>query len=94
MAGPPFCPGNQASRTALTLESHGITWALEFSMTTMVCGLAAATAETKRILIGCQCAGEIGEVEAGHVHAFAGPLADEDDGDLGGGGEGARRMRR
>src|ERR1017187_5396424 len=46
MASPPRWPGNQASSTALTLPSHGITCAPAFSMTTIVCGLAAATAAT------------------------------------------------
>src|ERR1017187_2157768 len=46
MASAPFCPGNQASSTALTFPSHGITCAPPFSMTTMVWGFAAATAAT------------------------------------------------
>src|SRR5215472_3039309 len=44
-AGPCCTPGYQASRTLLTWLSHGIRAALPVSSTTMVLGLAAATAE-------------------------------------------------
>ncbi len=46
IACPPCMPGNHASSTAFTLPSHGKTCAPPFSITTMVCGLAAATAAT------------------------------------------------
>src|ERR1700690_315606 len=46
MAAAPRWPGNQASSTALTLLIQGIAWAPPDSITTMVCGLAFATALT------------------------------------------------
>ena len=46
IACPPLMPGNQASSTALTLPSQGMICAPPFSITTMVCGLATATAAT------------------------------------------------
>jgi hypothetical protein len=44
-AVPLLSPGYQASTTAATWPSHGITTGAPASMTTTVCGLAAATAE-------------------------------------------------
>src|ERR1700734_1440288 len=45
IAVPSSWPGYQASRTPLTLDSHGITTAEPVLRTTIVFGLAAATAE-------------------------------------------------
>src|SRR5260370_42002229 len=46
MAGPSCWPGYQASSTPATEPSHGMVTAEPVLSTTMVCGLAAATAET------------------------------------------------
>src|SRR3546814_10076975 len=44
MAAAPSCPGYQAATTAFTLSSQGMATGLPVSSTTMVLGLAAATA--------------------------------------------------
>src|SRR3546814_6074106 len=46
MAAAPSCPGYQAATTAFTLSSQGMATGLPVSSTTMVLGLAAATAAT------------------------------------------------
>src|SRR5215471_4690398 len=47
IAWPPACPGYQACIMALTLLRHGIDTGLPLSKTTMVLGLAVATASIK-----------------------------------------------
>ncbi len=44
IASPPLAPGYQASSSAPTLPAQGMSTGLPVSNTTMVCGLAAATA--------------------------------------------------
>ena len=46
MAGPPPMPGNHAASTPLTFAIHGMLTGPPVSSTTIVCGLAAATAAT------------------------------------------------
>src|SRR6478736_4261842 len=47
---PPSWPANHISRTDLTLSNHGISTGLAVFMTTIVFGLAAATAATSLLL--------------------------------------------
>ena len=50
IAVPSLWPGYQASRTPLTEDSHGMVTAEPVFSTTMVLGLAAATAEISELL--------------------------------------------
>ncbi len=57
MASPPSAPGYQASSTPCTLSSQGISTGLPVSSTTMVCGLAAATASMRASWPPVSCSG-------------------------------------
>ncbi len=57
MASPPSAPGYQASTTPETLSIQGISTGLPVSSTTMVCGLAAATASIRASWPSVSCRG-------------------------------------
>ena len=68
MASPSTWPGSQFSRMPCTWPTHGIAIGPPLWITTIVCGFAAATAETSAFWSSGEYVQEVGEAKSTNEH--------------------------